>query len=232
VRPPAGRCSATALLVATVLPALASLSIRGWRVGAATVAVDLALVVPLVAPGARTLLRLLPGLLAAASITWSTWLFGTGSGWSVPAASGARVLALIVPGALLLTSLDPARLGDELGQWFGLPARPVLAAVAALEQIEVLADDWRTITAARRSRGLGPGRSPVARARAAAAITVALLAGALRRAESTSDAMAVRGLGAVAHRTWTNPARWTRFDSVIAVVAVVLTATPLIGRFG
>lgn len=228
---PAARCSPTALLGAALLPALAALTIRDWRVGALTVVADLLTLSPAaLGAGARSLLRLLPAVVAAASVTWSTWLLGTGSGWGVPVASGTRVLALVVPGALLLAWLDPARLGDELGQWFHVPARPVLASVAALEQIESFAEDWRTIARARRSRGLGSGRGPVTRIRSAAAMTVPLLAGALRRAETLSDAMAVRGLGAVEQRTWSTPARWAPRDTVLTLMALALTAVPLVAR--
>lgn len=226
--PPAARCSPTALLGAALLPALAALSIRDWRVGGLTVVADLLVLSPAAVGGpVRSLLRLLPAVVAAASVTWSTWLLGAGSGWGVPAASGTRVLALVLPGALLLGWLEPARLGDELGQWFHAPARPVLASVAALEQIESFAEDWRTIARARRSRGLAPGRGPVTRIRSAAGMTLPLLAGALRRAETLSDAMAVRGLGAVEHRTWATPARWAPLDTLLAVAALALSAVPL-----
>lgn len=226
--PPAARCSGTALLAAATLPALGALVLRDWRVGALTVLAQLVVLTPFAAGrSGPTVLRFVPGVVAAGSVTWSTWLFGQG-GAPVALASGTRVLALVVPGILLLGCLDPARLGDELGQWFRLPPRPVLAAVAALQQVGALTEDWRTLARVRRSRGFGPGRSPVARIRSAASMTLPLLIGALRRAETLSDAMAVRGLGANPGRTWSVPARWGPTDTALLLAGLALTLLPLL----
>lgn len=226
VTPVAGRCSATALLLGGLLPGLAALVLRDWRDGATAVLAQLLALAPFIVGRGLRLRRLLPCLVAAASVTWSTWLFGTRD-LTVAAGTGTRVLALAVPGVLLLRHLDPARLGDELGQWIRLPGRPVLAAAAAVGQVEALSADWQSSARARRARGLGPGRSPLARGRAAASMTVTLLVGALRRAGTLSDAMSVRGLGAVRHRTWTVPARWAARDTALALVTLALTALPI-----
>ncbi|MEO8135644.1 MAG: acyl-CoA thioesterase, partial [Betaproteobacteria bacterium] len=52
----------------------------------------------------------------------------------------------------------PSRLGDDLAQRLRLPARPVVAMVAALQRAEALGRVWAQAAAARRMRGLGAGR--------------------------------------------------------------------------
>ena len=79
--------------------------------------------------------------------------------------AAGRVLRL--PGVLLAARVDPFVLGDHLGQRLRLPARPVVAAVAALQRFESLDQQWHQLRRTRRVRGLdaggrrwrGPGRS-------------------------------------------------------------------------
>lgn len=177
-------------------------------------------------------LRLLPGVLAFASVTWSNWLLADPRDLAVAALAGLRVAYFVIPGIVLAAFIDPSALGDQLGQRLRVPARPVLAAVAALHRLDSLAQDWEQIERARRIRGLGPGRNPIARARHLASMTFALLVQALRQAERTSVAMEARGYGLLARRgyrrTWAGPAPWFTADTVLVVICVALAALPWI----
>lgn len=131
---------------------------------------------------------------------------------------------------LFAAFIDPAALGDQLGQKLRLPARPVLAAVAGVQRLDGLAQDWLALDRARHVRGLGPTRSPISRVRHLASLTFALLVQALRQAEQTSVAMEARGYGLLARpghrRTWAEPARWTGDDTVLVVTCAALAILP------
>jgi len=129
---------------------------------------------------------------------------------------------------LLAGSIVGSVLGDQLGQWFRVPARPVVAAVAAVERLDALAEQTRQLLRLRRVRGLSPGRSPVARARSATGVAFALLVGTIRDAGRAAVAMEARGLGQARRRTWAEPARWHRADTVLVVVGALSAAVPLL----
>ena len=71
-----------------------------------------------------------------------------------------RSLAMILPTFAFVLSTDPTDLGDSLAQTFRLPARFVLAALAALRLVGILFGEWNTLGQARRARGLGAGQGP------------------------------------------------------------------------
>jgi energy-coupling factor transporter transmembrane protein EcfT len=204
-----------------------SVFVRDWRVGLVTLAAQLALA-PLAVRRVRTsAARLVPGLVAALSIGWSSWLLGShdlATGFT----AGLRILVLVVPGALLTAYLDPSRLGDDLGQRLRLPARPVVATVAALQRVEDLGRVWAEAAWARRVRGLGPGRSVVGRFRAAAALTFVLLVQSIRQAGRMAVAMDARGFAGAKRRTWAEPARWTGADTVLVILGAVTAALPVV----
>ena len=74
-----------------------------------------------------------------------------------------RSLAMILPTFAFVLSTDPTDLGDSLAQTFRLPARFVLAALAALRLVGILFGEWNTLGQARRARGLGAGQGPLGR---------------------------------------------------------------------
>jgi energy-coupling factor transporter ATP-binding protein EcfA2/energy-coupling factor transporter transmembrane protein EcfT len=224
--PAAARCGPLAILLVSLLTVLGSVFVRDWRVGLVTLAVQLALA-PLAVRRLRTALsRLTPGLVAALSIGWSSWLLG-GHELTTGVSAGLRILVLVVPGALLTAHLDPSRLGDDLAQRLRLPARPVVATVAALQRVEDLDRVWADAAWARRVRGLGAGRSPIARSREAAALTFVLLVQSIRQAGRMAVAMDARGFAGARRRTWAEPSRWHRSDTVLAVVGAVVAALPV-----
>ena len=58
-----------------------------------------------------------------------------------------RSLAMILPTFAFVLSTDPTDLGDSLAQTFRLPARFVLAALAALRLVGILFGEWNTLGA-------------------------------------------------------------------------------------
>lgn len=225
--PPAARCGPLAILLVSLLAVVGSVFVRDWRVGLVTLAAQLALG-PLAVRRVRTsAARLVPGLVAALSIGWSSWLLG-GHDLATGCTAGLRILVLVVPGALLTAYLDPSRLGDDLGQRLRLPARPVVATVAALQRVEDLGRVWAEAAWARRVRGLGPGRSLLGRLREAAALTFVLLVQSIRQAGRMAVAMDARGFAGAKRRTWAEPARWTGADTVLLILGAVTAALPLV----
>lgn len=190
--------------------------------------------------------RLAPrlGLLAVAAlfVLLSAALYGRGGGrvhleWglvqvsdgslAIALASVLRLFAIALPALVLFADLDATRLADALGQRMHLPTRFVLSALAAIRLFEVLGDDWRTISLARRARGVGDA----GRVRRIPGQVFALFVVALRRAVVLATAMEARGLGAPGPRTWSRPSRFGRADLVLLacglVVAVVSVSVGL-----
>lgn len=225
--PPVARCSPSALLLASALTLVGSTFVDDMRSGALMVAVELVLAPLAVRRPLDALRRTAPGLVAAISLGASSWWIA-GNTRDVSVAAGARILALVLPGSLLAAWVDPSRLGDELAQWLRLPARPVVACVAALQQLESLGQQWRSLDRVRHVRGLGPGRLPWSRARHVAALTFALLVQTLRRSGQLAIAMDARGFAGAHRRTWAEPPTWRRRDSALVTVGALIALVPLV----
>ena len=159
-----------------------------------------------------TALRLALGVVAAASIAVSTYLYG---GRDVDESLGAacRVLAIVLPAALLTPRIEPSRLGDHLGQRLRLPPRVVVAATVAFQRVDQVADQWRQIQRARRARGLGVDGRRRRRLRGSAGAAFAILVVNLRETGVLAVAMDARGFGDADHRTWAEPAPWHWADT-------------------
>lgn len=228
-RPFAARCGPLSLLTVGFFLLVGSTSIT-TPAAAVSVMVEL-LMLPLVL-GRRgfPLKRLIPGLLAVASIGFSTWLLGASHDPLVGVVAGLRVAFFVIPGVLLAGFIDPSVLGDHLGQRLRLPARPVIAAVAALQRFDSLGEQWRELRGIRRVRGLGASRSPAVRLRELAALTFALLVQTIRQAGRMAVAMDARGFSAArplgVPRTWAEPAPWCTPDTALVAVGVALAALP------
>ena len=136
------------------------------------------------------------------------------------AAISLRILAIGLPGIVLLSTTDPTDLGDALAQVLRLPHRFVLAALAGTRLLGTLAEDWQQLALARRARGLGDD-GVLGRARTAARQVFALLVLALRRATTLATAMEARGFGA-GERTWARESRFRGRDALVVLGAVVL----------
>ena len=152
-----------AALCVLPLPAL----LDTWRQALAVLAVEVLLgLVGLLAPGhgrapegrlRGVLARLAPAGLAVVGVAWSAWLLG-GRDLEVAAGAALRVLCLLVPSAFVVGFLDPEGLGDHLAQRLRLPARPVVAATAALQRLQSFDTLWGELMTTRRVRGIRADR--------------------------------------------------------------------------
>lgn len=136
-----------------------------------------------------------------------------------------RVLAVGVPGVVLLASTDPTDLADALAQRLRLPHRFVLGALAGLRLVGLMVEEWRTLSLARRARGVGDDRGPVGTARVLGGQAFALLVLAIRRGTRLAMAMEARGFGAPGPRTWARPSTFAARDAALVVGAVGVAAT-------
>jgi energy-coupling factor transport system permease protein len=138
-----------------------------------------------------------------------------------------RVLAIGLPGVVLLATTDPTDLADALAQILRLPHRFVLSALAAMRLVGVLAQEWEALRLARRARGIGD-EGLLGRARTFGGSVFALLVLAVRRAAVLSTTMESRGFGASRHRTWARESRFVLRDGVVVLgglaIAGVATA--------
>lgn len=222
------RAGPLSLLGSSLLLLAGASSITELPVAAAAVAVEVALA-PVVFGWRRVPRRLLPGLLAVTSVGFSSWLLGSGQDLGVAVTAGLRVAFFVLPGVMMAGLVDPFALGDHLAQRLRLPARPVVAAVAALGRFETLGDAWHQLSRIRRVRGLGAGRSPLARGRECAALTFGLLIQSLRQAGRMAVAMEARGFSQArsgAPRSWAEPAPWRRADSALMFLGVLVALVP------
>ncbi len=226
---PLARCGPLSLLGASLAPVLGAALIDDGRTGLVAVGAVLAASALVVRDLRATLIRLGVGLFAAVSIGISTWLYG-GRELDTALGAGLRILFLVLPGAILTPYLDPSALGDHLAQRLRLPARVVVAAVAALQRIDAIAGQWRQIERARRARGLGADGGPWQRVRAHAATALALLVSTMRLSGRMSVAMDARGFAGADRRTWAEPAPWTYADTVLFLIGLALGALPLFLR--
>ena len=180
---------------------------------------------------AAILRRTWPLLLSAAGVAWVNVAFGSLSGadaWLSGATWGLRVIALALPGILLVASTDPVRLADALTLHWRVPTRFAYGALAALRLVPLLASEWETIRLARRARGM-ESRTPVAAVRLLAGTAFALLVAAIRRGTRLATAMDARGFDSGVPRTNARGSTLHPRDAwfVIATVAVCAVAVIL-----
>ena len=228
----AGRSGPLSILLASVVLVAGAPFISDLRTAGIAVGVQIALAPVVLGVGRPPWLRLLPGLFAVASVGFSNWLLSPGREVSSGALAGLRVAFFVLPGVLLASRIDPSALGDHLGQRLRLPARPVIAAVAAMHRFESLGEQWDQLARIRRVRGLGPGRSPLGRGRHLAALTFGLLIQTLRQAGRMAVAMEARGFsparGLASRRTWAETAPWRGADSLMLALGLAVAGIPLL----
>jgi energy-coupling factor transport system permease protein len=135
-----------------------------------------------------------------------------------------RILAIGLPGVVLVATTDPTDLADALAQVVHLPHRFVLSALAALRLFGVLAEEWRMLGLARRARGLGDD-GVTGKARIFAGQVFALLVIAIRRGTILATAMEARGFGAARRRTWARPSRFGARDWAVTAGGLAIAAT-------
>jgi energy-coupling factor transport system permease protein len=183
--------------------------------------------------------RTWPLLTSAAGVAWVNVAFGTRSGadaWLSGATWGVRVVALALPGILLVAATDPVRLADALTLHWRVPTRFAYGALAALRLVPLMATEWETIRLARRARGVDAGADPVAHARLLASTAFALLVGAIRRGTRLATAMDARGFDSGIPRTNARGSVLRRRDGAFVlgaatVCAVAVALSVLVGTW-
>jgi energy-coupling factor transport system ATP-binding protein len=237
-RPLVARCGPLSLIAASALAIPAGVVSPHWRTSLLVLVAQVLLsALALWAPGrgpdpegrARAvLLRMLPGLVGAASVGWSTWLLGTHD-VDVAITAALRVLIIVLPSAVLIRWVDADALGDHLGQQLRLPPRPVVAVAAALQRVHTFGDIWQEIARARRVRGIGASaRSPRSVLAELWALTTGILVRSLQGAAALAVAMDARGFATAYRRTWAAPAPWRGPDWLVLTASLVPVAVAVL----
>lgn len=235
---PIWRVSPLAKLAASGVIALALLATLDVVSASVALLLELPLLV-FAGLSARGLIIRLAVLISASFLTGVTIaLYGDGSGqvyftfWLIEVSDGSlalalasalRVLAIALPAVILFATVKAQALGESLGQRTRLPIRFVLGTTVAFRLISVVADDWRTLQMARISRGLPAAKG----VRNFVSASFALLVLTLRRAETISLAMQVRGFDAIEHRSWATPSRFAWQEWLLVLVGFVIAAISL-----
>ncbi|MFC4072341.1 energy-coupling factor transporter transmembrane component T family protein [Actinoplanes subglobosus] len=196
--------------------------------------------------------RSTPLLLAAAGILVTMVLFAADRGGElvvslgpidvttgVLATAGAlilRIFAVALPGIVVFATTDPTDLADALVQNAKAPARFAIGALAAFRLVPLLGDEWRSLSLARRARGVDAGHNPAARVRLFVSTAFALLVGALRRGVRLAVAMDARGFDAETPRTYARRQHFTPADTVLLVLSLltalaIIAASVALGHF-
>lgn len=236
----------TRILLALVLsiPLFASIDVVS---GLVAIGLQL-LCVPLTGLSYRTVLTRLSLLLLVAPVAGVSmllyaepegrvfWTFGVAAisegSIQLAVAVSIRVIALGLPTILLFGRADPTELADALAQVARLPSRFVLGVLAGTRMLGLFVDDWRTMSLARRARGVGD-RGVIRRV---ASMAFVLLVFAVRRGTKLAMAMEARGFGSGIPRTWSRPSRLSPRDAVallggLAIMAAALAAAVAAGTF-
>lgn len=220
------RANPLALLVVGIVPVLGSVAVRAPETGLTVLGVYLALFVLTTNSLRHLVLTALLAGFAGLTVAWSTWR-GGGQDVGEAVTAGLRILVLAWPGAVVAGYVDPTRLGDYLAQNLRLPARPVVAVTAALQQVADIGDRWQQVARSRQARGVGPSGGLIARSRYLASMVAGLLIGTLRGVTGRAVAMDARGFATAQRRTWAEPAPWSRLDVAVAVVGAVVGLLPV-----
>ncbi len=217
------RLNPLALLSIGVGSLIGSFAIRSLDVALIAVAVYAVAALVFLPSWRYPLLCLAFTVVAGLTVVYSTWR-GGGHDEREAATAGLRILVLAWPGSVAFGYADQSRLSDYLAQSLHLPARLVAAMSVAFQRFAGLHTAWQQLDRARRARGFGPSRNPLASGAYVANMSFALLVHALRGATSSALAMDARGFATAHDRTWAEPATWTRLDVVGVAVALLLGA--------
>ncbi len=202
---------------------------------AIAVAVDLAMAPLFGVPLGRLARRGWPLLASAAAVVAGQLLF-TAAGTVAATGLGLRVLAVALPGVIVLAGTDPTDLADALVQNAKVPARFAIGALAAFRLMPLLGEEWRLLRLARRARGVDAGPHPVRAVRLAFSLAFALLVGAIRRGIRLATAMDARGFDSGVPRTYARQQRFTAADTVLVagaclIVAAAMATAAALGQF-
>jgi energy-coupling factor transport system permease protein len=216
--------------IAAALVLMSALFITIDPVTPTLVLVALAAAVPLIGIPVRALLRrALPVFVAAIGIGFFNALLSHDVAGGV--AIGLRLIGIALAGIVAVASIDPTDLADALVEHLHAPRRFTVGALAAFRLMPLFADEWQTITLARRARGLDN-----ARATAFFSMTRSLLVAAIRRATRLAVAMDGRGFAEPGCHTLARPraidARgWGLLIASIAVAGLATAASMAAGSW-
>jgi energy-coupling factor transport system permease protein len=188
--------------------------------------------IPLIGIPPRALLRrALPAFIGATGIGFFNVLFSGDIAGGI--AIGLRLMGIALAGILAVASIDPTDLSDALVEHLHTPRRFTVGALAAFRLMPLFADEWQTITMARRARGLDNGRVT-----AFFSMTRSLLVAAIRRATRLAVAMDGRGFADSGSpcRTLARPRAitgrdWTLIAAAVAVAALASAASVAAGTW-
>jgi energy-coupling factor transport system ATP-binding protein len=175
----------------------------------------------------------IPGLVAVASVGLSNWYLSVNLDPVAGAVAALRVATFVLPGILLATQVRAISFGDQLAQVLRLPARPVVAAVAAMQRMNVTIGLWDELRFIHQIRGLGVGKSPVSRVREFMRLVFSLLVQSIRGAGTTAVSMDARGFskpfgGPRGRRTWAAKAARGQLDILVLVLSSLVALAPLL----
>lgn len=214
------RFNPAAKLLAALVLALGLVPAADPVTGTVVLAAALA-VVPVSGVDRRTLLVLgVPFLLMGASTLVVNLLYGD-QGAEGALGAAVRVLAIALPGLLAAVSSDPTDLSDGLVQRLRMPERPAMGILAALRLVPLLAHQWRTITLARRARGISAGGNPFRAVALFFGRLFSLLVRSIRTGTLLATAMDARAFG-TGPRTRARHSRWGRRDTLLVAAAPAL----------
>ncbi|TYP86525.1 energy-coupling factor transporter transmembrane component T family protein [Blastococcus xanthinilyticus] len=168
--------------------------------------------------------RTWPLLLGAASVGVVNVLLARDADPLTGVGLALRVIALALPGVLLVAATDPVRLADALTIHWRVSTRFAYGALAALRLAPLLVAEFEAVRLARRTRGVEAGRNPVARVRLLAGVAFTLLVGAVRRGSRLATAMDARGFDSGVPRSNARGSRLRRRDAWFVVVTAAVCA--------
>lgn len=153
------------------------------------------------------------------------WEFGfvsvTDGSLELSVAMMLRILAAGIPAIVLFVTTDPTDLADGLAQVLRLPERFVIGGLAGLRLVGLFIDDWRSLSLARRARGVGDS----GRIRRFGGQAFALLVLSVRRATKLATAMEAKGFGSHATRSWARPSPFGWREVVLIAIGVIVGAS-------
>lgn len=160
------------------------------------------------------------------------WIHITDRSAWLALATFLRILAIGIPAIIAVLGIDATDLADGLSELLHLPDRFVYGGLAGMRLFSVLQDDWSSLSASRRSRGLGDDNKIAAFFPQA----FALLVLSIRRSTTLATAMQARGFGAPIPRTHARISQvhardWYFLVGCLLIPIIALTVAAYFGTF-
>lgn len=152
--------------------------------------------------------------------TWFQWgmIHVTDRSSSLALATFLRILAIGIPSIVTVIGIDATDLADAFSQILHFSDRFVYGGLAGIRMFNVLQDDWRALSASRRSRGIGDGN----KLKAFFPQMFALLVLSIRRSTTLAVAMEARGFGGFNPRSHARISKVKVCDWILIIVCVII----------